>query len=243
MRRPLVALLLASFTSIARADAQADRAARALAEDPSLKVRVQAALVLGQGRVANAVPALARALAEDRAPAVRIAAAAALGRIGDPAARPSLEAASAGDPDASVRDAAARALEALPAAAAGARVVSVEAAAGEGGPEARAALRDALDRHLRAAGFTVAPSGGIRLKPSVTRVDVTDAGGKTIVAVSATLVAIEAGGRMTAMVQGGARLSASGRIPAQKRASYAARALDAAARTLCEDLAARLAER
>ncbi|BDG06004.1 HEAT repeat domain-containing protein [Anaeromyxobacter oryzae] len=243
MRRPLVALLLATLTSIARADPQADRAIRALHEDPSLKVRVQAALVLGQGRVTAAVPALRGALANDEASAVRIAAAAALGRIGDPAARPALEGARDADPDDSVRAAAARALEALPAAAAGARVVSLEDAAGEGGREARTALRDALGKHLRAAGFTVAASGGLRLKPSVLRVDVSDAGGKTIVAVSATLVAVEAGGRMAAMVQGGARLSASGRLSPDKRIAYAVRALDAAARTLSEDLAARLGER
>jgi hypothetical protein len=243
MRRPIVALLLATLTSLARADPQADRAIRALAEDPSLKVRVQAALVLGQARAASAVPALARALSADAAPAVRIASAAALARIGDPSARPALEAAARGDREGAVRTAAVRALEALPAAAAGARVVSLEDAVGEGGAEARTALRDALDRHLREAGFTVAASGGIRLKPSVIRVDVLDSGGKTVVAVSATLVAIEAGGRMAAMVQGGARLSASGRISPEKRRTYAARALDAAARSLSEDLAARLAER
>ena len=48
---------------------------------------------------------------------------------------------------------------------------------------------------------------------------------------------------MTAMLESGARLSAKGTIPDGKLPAYAARALDAAARTLCEDLAAKLAER
>jgi hypothetical protein len=56
-------------------------------------------------------------------------------------------------------------------------------------------------------------------------------------------VALDCDGRMAAMLQGGARLSAAGAIPEKKVALYAAKALDAAARALLDDLAARLGER
>jgi hypothetical protein len=45
------------------------------------------------------------------------------------------------------------------------------------------------------------------------------------------------------MLQGGARLSAKGAVPDRKLAAYSAKALEAAARTLCDDLAAKLGER
>jgi hypothetical protein len=64
-----------------------------------------------------------------------------------------------------------------------------------------------------------------------------------VIAVKAGLVAVEPGGRMAAMLESRARLSAKGAIPEGKLPAYAARALDAAARTLCEDLAAKLGER
>ena len=67
--------------------------------------------------------------------------------------------------------------------------------------------------------------------------------GRTVVAVKAALIAVDDDGRMAAMLESGARLSASGAVPEAKVAAYAARAIDAAARALCEDLAARLAER
>jgi hypothetical protein len=56
-------------------------------------------------------------------------------------------------------------------------------------------------------------------------------------------VAVDGDGRMAAMLESGAKLSASGIIPERKLAAYAAKALEAAAKTLCEDLAAKLGER
>jgi hypothetical protein len=56
-------------------------------------------------------------------------------------------------------------------------------------------------------------------------------------------VAVEDDGRMTAMLHGGARLSANGAIPERNLAAYSAKAIEAAARTLCADLAAKLGER
>src|SRR5690349_12982025 len=92
----LTALALAP-AAVTGGDPQLDRAARALAADPSLKVRTQAALVLGQRGAADGVPALSRALQEDAAPAVRVAAASALGRIRGAAAEAALRDAEAKD--------------------------------------------------------------------------------------------------------------------------------------------------
>jgi hypothetical protein len=81
---------------------------------------------------------------------------------------------------------------------------------------------------------------GYRLKPSLLRLDVEEGGGATIIAVRASLVAVDGAGRMAAMLEGGARLKATGRLPGGALERYSARAVDAAARTLCEDLAGRL---
>jgi hypothetical protein len=238
MHRLLAALLLSLAASTARPDPQADLAVRALREDGSMKVRAQAAIALGQRHDPSAVPALAAALESDQAAAVRIAAASALGRLGARSARPPLADAARSDPDPAVREACARALEAL--AEEGGRAVSIEEPSGTaGGAAARAELRRALEKHLRAAGFEVVARGGVRLKPAVLKVDVD---GWTI-AVRAGLVAVDGDGRMAAMLEGGAKLRASSAIPEDRLAAYAAKALDAAARTLTEDLAASLGRR
>jgi HEAT repeats len=238
MRRLAACVLLLALATSARPDAAIDAAVRALREDSSLKVRAQAAIVLGSHRAPEAVSALAEALERDPAPAVRIAIAAALARMGDGAARPALHRASAGDPDASVRSAAARALGELSPA-----FVVEEPSGRVGDPAARGALREAIARHLRGRGFDVVEEGGMRLKPSVLRVDVDERGGRTVIAVTASLVAVEHDGRMAAMLESGARLSAAGVVPDAQVRAYAARALDAAAQTLCDDLAARLGRR
>ncbi len=240
MRRFAVAALLAVLASAARAeDPQVDAAIRALRSDSSLKVRTQAAIVLGQRGAREGLDALREAVEKDGAAAVRIAAVAALAKIGGRSARPTLEAVSRNDGDASVRQAAARALEDL-----GQIAFSIEEPAGSaGGAAARGALRDALARHLRNRGFAVVDHGGLRLKPSVLRVDVDERGGKTIIAVKASLVAVDSKGRMAAILESGARLSASGTVSSGRIPAYSEKAIDAAARTLCEDLAARLGER
>lgn len=238
MRRLAAGLLLAALATIARPDATTDAAVRALREDGSLKVRTQAAIVLGQLGSAEALPALLEALGADDAPAVRMAAAAALGRIGDLAARPALERAADADGVASVRAAAARALGEL------AVTFTIHEPSGRaGGAGARAALREGIVRHLRERGYVVVDKGGMILKPSVLRVDVDERGGKTVIAVKASLVAVDGQGRMAAMLESGAKLSAAGAISDGKLAVYADRAMDAAARTLCEDLAAKLPRR
>src|SRR5574341_2374809 len=140
------------------ADPSVQRASDALRKDSSLKVRAQAALVLGQRGAVDAVPALPTALLEDWAPAVRIAAAAALGRIGDPSALQALEGAERDDADDEVRETAARALAELR--SRGKRSidrhsVAVQEATGKGGDLARRALRSAPAKPLQQAGFTL----------------------------------------------------------------------------------------
>jgi hypothetical protein len=238
MQRRAVAVLLAALCASARAESQVDDAIRALRNDSSLKVRTQAAIVLGHSRDAAAVPALRDAVARDDSAVVRLAAVAALAKIGDRSARQTLRAAASADADSAVRSAAARALEGL-----GPPAFSIEEPAGAGGAHARGALRDALARQLRDRGWAVVDRGGMRLKPSVLRVDVDEDRGKTVIAVRASLVAVDGEGRMAAILEGGARLSANGAIPEKRLGTYAAKALEAAARTLCEDLAEKLGER
>ena len=242
---PRLALLLLAAAALPAqaADPVVARAVAALRGDSSLKVRTQAALVLGSRGAREAVPALTRALATDDAPAVRMAAAAALARVGDASGAEPLEAASRADPDAGVRTAAARAFAELRAASS--RSVFLDETRGEaGGAGAREALREALARHLRKQGFAVVGPGepaGYRLKASVLALDVSQSGGKTVIAVKASVVAVDSQGKMAAMVEGGARLRASGggsTVAAQKQLSE--KALDAAAVSLSEDLAARL---
>ena len=84
---PVLVLALVALPGVARPDGQAERALRALETSSSLKVRSQAALVLGELQAAEALPALRKAATADPAPAVRIAAVAALAKLGLPAVR------------------------------------------------------------------------------------------------------------------------------------------------------------
>jgi len=249
MKRLGVAALLATLAAALAADI-VETAVRALRSDPSLKVRTQAALVLGQRKSPEAVPALSEAVEKDDAAAVRIAAASALGRIKDPKSRDVLERARQKDPDEAVRTAAGKALEALeppapvPAPTPAPNAFSIQEPTGSAvGAADRRAFKDALARHLADRGFAVVPEGGMTLKPSVNSLTVKEMGGKTIIDVRAGLLAVEGSGRMAAMLESGAKLSATGRVPESKVSQYSAKALDAAARTLCDDLASRLAER
>jgi hypothetical protein len=240
LRRAALALViaLALAAPAARADAANDSAISALREDSSLKVRTQAAVVLGQRGAVEAVPALREAVARDEASAVRLAAVTALAKIKDRSARPTLRAAADADPDSSVRKAASRALDDL-----GPLAFSLAEPQGAGGPLAREALRKAIAVQLKERGYALVDRGGVRLKPSVLKVDVEAKAGKTVIAVRASLVAVDDDGKMAAMLEGGAKLTASGTIPEARIAAYSAKALEAAAKTLCDDLAAKLGER
>jgi hypothetical protein len=236
--RATVLLLALATASAARGDSANDSAIRALRMDSSLKVRTQAAVVLGQRGAVEAVSALREAVATDDAAAVRLAAVAALARLRDRSARPTLRAAADADPDASVRRAAAKAILEL-----GPLAFSIEETQGAGGAQARDALHRAIEAQLKERGFAVVAKGGMRLKPAVLKVDVDAKGGKTVIAVRASLVAVDDDGRMAAMLEGAAKLSATGHIPEGKIGLYSGKALEAAAKTLCEDLAAKLGER
>lgn len=231
--RPVVSLVAAlALTSLA--DPQIDAAIRALRRDSSLKVRTQAAIVLGQRGAQDAVPALREAVAEDGAPAVRIAAVAALAKIGDRRARSTLRHATKADPDSAVRTAAARALAGF-----GPLALAIDEPAGP--PSVRATLREALARHLRERAFQVDERGDLTLKPTV-KLELEERGGKTVISVRTTLVVVDGDGGVE-LLEGSARATVSGVVPEARIAGYSARALDAVARTLCDDLAAKLAER
>jgi hypothetical protein len=236
----LVVALAASGGPAIAADAQVERARTALRQDPSRKVRARAVEVLAKGAGRDAVPALCRALTEDEGAVVRVAAASALQRLRDPSARWALRDAAARDPDPSVREVASRALDEL---VRGARTVVVEEVQGSGDAVSRAALQRALVAELPRRGFTVVDGGadaGYRLRPAVLRVELARNGSGTRVEVKASVVAIERGGRIAAMVEGGARArTGAGGAPA---ADLQAQALAAAAGSLCEDLARRLLE-
>jgi hypothetical protein len=236
MRRlpALLAALALAVPSAARADAQADAAVEALRADSSLKVRTQAAIVLGQRGAASAVPALRRAVAEDGAPAVRIAAAAALAKLGARVARPTLRAAAQADADGGVRAAAARALETL-----GPVTLAVKEPSGTA--SAHAPAREALARHLADHGFVLAGEGEVRLEPTVT-VEVAEQGGRTTIAVKAALVAVDGDGHLD-LLEATSRAAVAGALTPSRQAAAAAKVVDAAVRGVCEDLAARLGGR
>jgi hypothetical protein len=89
-------IVVASLTlcGAARAAGESDRVPKLIeisTTDPSYKVRVSAALVLGKLRDRRAVPALRKLLATDKHYTVRATAAQSLGLIGDPTAIPELE--------------------------------------------------------------------------------------------------------------------------------------------------------
>src|SRR4051812_12972994 len=85
----LVVLCLCGY---ARAD-RVEELTKTLIDDPSYKVRVQAALVLGKLADARAVPALSQALMKDDNETVRGVSAASLGYLGDRTAAGALKAA------------------------------------------------------------------------------------------------------------------------------------------------------
>ena len=99
----ILALLIAA-APVSRIDAAID----ALKNDSSLKVRTQAAIILGQRGAHAAIPALRKAVAGDDSAAVRIASIGALTKLKARSARPTLQAALETDPEESVRAAADR---------------------------------------------------------------------------------------------------------------------------------------
>lgn len=239
MSRPalprLLALALALAATLpARAETPLEATVRALRQDDSLKVRTQAALVLGQRGAPEAIPALRQAVARDAAPAVRLAAVAALVKLDARVARPTLQAAAGADPDPDVRAAAARALAGF-----GPVALSLQEPAGTAA--ARGPALAAVRRHLTRLGLPLAERGEVRVRPSVT-VEVSASGGKTVVAARLSLAAVDGDGRIE-VLEGSARASVTGPVPEARLDGLIAKALDAASRGPCEDLATRLGRR
>ena len=171
--RSLGALVLALLL-LAAAPASADKIddlTRALMQDSSYKVRVQAALVLGKLGDRRAVPALIQAL-HDENETVRGVAATSLGRIGDKAASNALMVASTGDPSDFVRGQAKKALElvvggggtlATAPPKAGARFyVAIDfSSGGKGGAEYARLVKESLFKELqKLPSVTLSVAGG-----------------------------------------------------------------------------------
>jgi hypothetical protein len=158
---------LAGLFARARAD-KIDDLTRALMQDPSYKVRVQAALVLGKLNDRRAVPALIQAL-KDENESVRGVAATSLGRIGDRSAANALLQAT-NDPSEFVRSQSKKALELV--SGGGSVTIAPRAGAkfylavgfqggGKGGPQYNQIVRDALTRELsKLPQVTLSVGGG-----------------------------------------------------------------------------------
>jgi hypothetical protein len=230
--RALAALLLIALAAPARADGGADPAVTALRKDSSLKVRTQAAIVLGQRGSPEAIQALREAVAEDQAAAVRLAAVSALSRLQARGARGTLLAAAQADPDGSVRTAAGKALAAL-----GPVTLTVEEAGGPAGPRLSAAVAG----QLRQRGLAVGDGGELQVKPKVT-VAVAETGGRTSFEARASLVVVDGDGRID-LFESSARAAVSGAVPEARRGAYVQKVVEAAGRGLGDDLAARLGRR
>jgi HEAT repeat protein len=105
-------ILLAPVVTARARQARIEDVEQSLIHDPSYRVRVGAALVLGRLGKPRSVPVLIRALSDPN-PTVRASAATSLGQIGDPAARDPLVRAQQ-DPNPMVRRMAEKALHQLP---------------------------------------------------------------------------------------------------------------------------------
>jgi hypothetical protein len=186
VHRPLltvaVVLWIASIAAPARAD-RVDDLCRTLTNDPSWRVRLQAAVVLGKLRDARSVPSLLRALQDDNE-TVRGLSAQVLGEIGDATLVAALERAHRSDPSQFVRNKAGEAVAKLHPAAApihGAstnRALHVEVGgigmkAQHASPELTVRLREYIIRELaRTPGLTLEgkPLSGFLIDSSITNV-------------------------------------------------------------------------
>ncbi len=231
MARLLAALLVVAIAAPVRAEGS-DPAVTALRRDASLKVRTQAAIVLGQRGSPEAVAALREAVAGDQAPAVRLAAVSALGRLMARGARLTLQAAAQADPEEAVRAAAGRALVAL-----GPVSLTVEEAGGPFGPR----LGAAVAAQLRERGLTVAEQGELKVRPKLV-VATSEAGGRTTFEARASLAVIDGDGRID-LLETQARAAVNGAVAEARRGPYLQKVVDAAGKGLGDDLANKLGRR
>ncbi|MFN2548286.1 MAG: HEAT repeat domain-containing protein [Myxococcales bacterium] len=233
IRLPATGYRLPALVLVAAAS-RVEIAVDALQHDSSLKVRTQAAIILGQRGAREAIPALRQAVASDDSAAVRLAAIGALVKLRARAARPTLAAARDADPDDSVRDAARGALDAL-----GAVTVRIEEPTGT--PSAHAAVRSSLTNRLRELGVNVGDTGEIRLKPKVA-LEVADSGGRTVISVKTSVLTVDGDGHVE-MMEGTAQATANGTLSEARIASTSDKVIDAALKGICQDLAMKLGRR
>ena len=170
IRALAVALLVLAAAAPASAD-KIDSLTRTLMQDPSYKVRVQAALVLGKLADRRAVPALMQAL-HDENETVRGVAATSLGRIGDKSAANALQMAATSDASEFVRSQARKALEIVANGGGGMVAAPPNAGArfyvaigftggGKAGAEYTRLVREALAKELqKVSSVTLSVSGG-----------------------------------------------------------------------------------
>jgi HEAT repeats len=184
-----VVLLIALSGGRARAD-RVDALCKTLGSDPSWRVRLQAAVVLGKLHDARAVPSLTHALSDENE-TVRGLAAQVLGELGDANAIAALERAKKSDGSAFVRDKAGQALAKLhpdmlalgrgstasAGASSGSRALHVEVggigAKAKASPELTHRLREVIIRELsRTPGLTLEgkPLSGFLIDSSITQV-------------------------------------------------------------------------
>lgn len=173
MRRRIYSYIVAATLALGVGTARADRLdelGKAM-QDPSYKVRVQAALVLGKLNDRRAVPALMQAL-HDENETVRGVAATSLGRLGDKSSANALQVAATSDASEFVRSQAKRALELVANGAGGGLVtappragarfyVSIGFSGGKAGSEYSRLVREALAKELQSvSSVTLSVSGG-----------------------------------------------------------------------------------
>jgi hypothetical protein len=186
LHRPLttVAVVLAVLLTAmpARAD-RVDELCRTLTSDPSWRVRLQAAVVLGKLRDTRSIPSLLRSLQDDNE-TVRGLSAQVLGEIGDATLIAALERAHRSDSSSFVRNKAGEALQKLHPdnaalhGASASRALHVEVGgigmkAQHGSPEMTIRLREYIIRELaRTPGLTLEgkPLSGFLIDSSITNV-------------------------------------------------------------------------
>jgi hypothetical protein len=159
LRSSITAILAFVLMLAASGSAHADRVddlCRSLTTDPSFRVRLQAAVVLGKLHDARAVPSLLRALGDENE-TVRGLSAQVLGELGSPSTVAALQRAHATDPSLFVRDKAGQAVTKLQAAQA-----------------ARASSGPASKLHVEIGGIgvkprNVSPELAVRLRQFIIR--------------------------------------------------------------------------
>jgi HEAT repeat protein len=225
---------LAAFLVATAPASRVEVAMDALRNDSSLKVRTQAAIILGQLGAKEAVPALRKTIVTDDSAAVRLAAIGALIKLRARAARPELASARDTDPDDTVRKAARQALDLL-----GSAAVRIEEPTGTAA--GRDALKNSLTNHLRELGVAVSDTGDVRLKPKIA-LEVADNGGKTVISVRTSVLAVDGEGHVE-MMEGSAQATANGTLSEARVASTSEKVIDAAVKGVCQDLAMKLGRR